>query len=170
MPPADPPGNEPQRLLADAMLGRLARWLRLMGYDTAYDNVSEDRELARRSRAEGRVLLTRDHELAGRSGLRSLLIESEVLEEQIEQVQAALGPPPLPTLSRCSVCNEPLIEATAEQAARLVPPFVSRTQSQFRRCPRCERVYWPGSHVEGMADAVQAFRNGAEAEGSEDGR
>ena len=86
--------NQNLRLLADGMLGRLAKWLRLLGYDTAYDNHADDAELARRARAEGRVLLTRDRELSRRRGLRTLLIQSEVLEEQVQEVQNALGPHP----------------------------------------------------------------------------
>jgi uncharacterized protein with PIN domain len=149
--------SPPKRLLADAMLGRLARWLRLMGYDTAYDNAAEDDELARRSRAEDRVLLTRDRELANRVGLRTLLIESEELEEQIAQVRDAIGAAPVPTLSRCSVCNEPLEEVGREEAAGSVPPYVLRAHAGFRRCPRCKRIYWKGSHVEGMERQVDSF-------------
>ncbi|RME40127.1 MAG: hypothetical protein D6793_00070, partial [Thermoflexia bacterium] len=74
------------RFLADGMLGRLARWLRLLGYDTAYENHADDLELARRARAEGRILLTRDRALAARKGLRALLIESEDVQEQVRQV------------------------------------------------------------------------------------
>jgi uncharacterized protein with PIN domain len=90
--------DEPIRLLVDGMLGTLAKWLRLLGYDTAYDNVASDAELARQARAEGRVLLTRDRELSKRRGLRTLLIESQVLEEQVREVQEHLSraPPPPP--------------------------------------------------------------------------
>jgi uncharacterized protein with PIN domain len=121
-----------------------------MGYDTAYDNAADDHELARRSRAEGRVLLTRDTELAGRRGLHSLLIQSEILEEQVQEVQDALGPSPHPALSRCTVCNAELESASSDDVADRVPPYVLRTQAEFRRCPSCGRVYWPGSHVEMM--------------------
>ncbi|NLF02923.1 MAG: hypothetical protein GX601_18320 [Anaerolineales bacterium] len=69
-------GEDDLRLLLDGMLGRLAKWLRLLGYDAEYDNSASDTELARRARAEGRVLLTRDYELANRPGLRTLRIAS----------------------------------------------------------------------------------------------
>jgi uncharacterized protein with PIN domain len=146
--------ERPLRLLADGMLGTLAKWLRLLGYDTAYDNVADDHELARRARAEGRVLLTRDHELANRRGLHTLLIESEVLEEQVQQVQDALGPPPDPALSRCAVCNTVLEQVSPEDVASRVPPYVVRTQTDFRCCPGCGRVYWPGTHVDGMQERM----------------
>lgn len=147
-------GEENLRLLADGMLGRLAKWLRLLGYDTAYDNHADDWELAHRARAEGRVLLTRDRELARRRGLHTLLIQSEVLEEQVQEVQNALGPPPHPALSRCAVCNTALEPVTPAEVADLVPPYVLRTQTEFHRCPGCGRIYWPGTHLDKMYEQL----------------
>ncbi len=149
--------ERPLRLLADCMLGRLAKWLRLLGYDTAYENDATDHELARRARAEGRVLLTRDHELAGRRGLDTQLIRSEQLEEQVEEVRRALGPPPEPSLSRCSVCNGTLQEVPRREVADLVPPYVLETHDAFRRCKQCGRVYWSGTHVDGMDEELTQF-------------
>ncbi len=149
--------DEPLQLLADGMLGRLAKWLRLLGYDTAYDNTASDPELAHRARAEGRVLLTRDRELSARRGLRTLLIQSEVLEEQVREVQDQLGPPPHPPLSRCAVCNAVLETVSPAEVADHVPPYVLRTQVEFRRCPGCGRVYWPGSHLDGMRNLMEKF-------------
>ena len=140
--------DDPPRFLVDGMLGRLAKWLRLLGYDTAYDNVASDPELARRARAEARVLLTRDRELSTRRGLHTLLIHSEVLEEQVQEVQDAF-PCSLPSpLSRCAVCNAALEPVTAADVAGRVPPYVLRTQTEFRCCPGCERVYRPGTHLQ----------------------
>jgi uncharacterized protein len=155
----------PLRFLADCMLGRLTKWLRLLGYDTAYDNVATDHELAHRARAEGRVLLTRDRELAARRGLRTLLVQSEALEEQVQEVQDAFGPPPGPALSRCSVCNVALERVSPAAVADRLPPYVLKTQTEFRRCPGCGRIYWPGSHVEEMRNQLEAF---AEREDEDD--
>ena len=149
--------DESVQLLADGMLGRLAKWLRLLGYDTAYENTATDLELAHRARAEGRVLLTRDHELAGRRGLRTLLIQSEVLEEQVREVQGALGPPPAPALSRCAVCNHALELVPPAAVADRVPPYVLKTHTEFRRCPNCGRVYWPGTHLREMSAQMNFF-------------
>ena len=147
----------PLRFLADCMLGRLAKWLRLLGYDTAYDNAAADDKLARRARAESRVLLTRDRCLAARRGLRVLSIQSEILEEQVQEVQDAFGPPPDPVLSRCSVCNVALEQASPAEIADRVPPYVLQTQAEFRRCPDCRRIYWPGSHVQEMRNQIETF-------------
>jgi len=152
--------DEPLRLLADGMLGRLAKWLRLLGYDTAYDNAATDPELARRARAEGRVLLTRDRELSARRGLRTLLIQSEVLEEQVREVQDALGSPPHPPLSRCAECNAVLEPVSPAEVADRVPPYVLRTQTEFRRCSGCGRIYWPGSHIQAMRSRIEQFITG----------
>ena len=149
--------DEPLLLLADAMLGRLAKWLRLLGYDTAYGSRASDPELAHRARAGGRVLLTRDRELAKRKGLQSLLIRSQVLEEQVREVREALGSPPHPALSRCPVCNALLVSTDPDAVAGYLPPHVLKTQSGFRRCPGCQRIYWPGSHTRAMSVQMAAF-------------
>jgi len=145
--------DAPVRFVVDGMLGSLARWLRRMGYDTDYVNQRTDAELARIARAENRVLLTRDRELAGRRGLRALLVQSQTLDEQLAQVTAAFPPAPgspPPAMgsqpARCSECNTPLVEALPEEVADQVPPYVLHTQHHFRRCPGCRRVYWTGTH------------------------
>ncbi|HEC23782.1 MAG TPA: hypothetical protein ENI95_12790 [Chloroflexi bacterium] len=133
-------------LLLDAMLGRLATWLRLMGYDAAYLADTDDIEVVRLARAEARVLLTRDRGLAARRGVRAILIASQSLEEQLAQVIREIGPPPEPITPRCSVCNTPLEPLPREAARERVPPYVWRTQQTFTYCPGCHRVYWPGTH------------------------
>jgi uncharacterized protein with PIN domain len=149
--------DEAPRLLADCMLGRLAKWLRLLGYDTAYDNAATDLELARRARSEARVLLTRDQELAARTGLRTLLIESQVLDDQVSQVAANLPRPPHPPCTRCAVCNSLLRAVTTEEITHLVPPYVLSKHRQFHRCPGCGRVYWPGSHFRAIREQIARF-------------
>ena len=139
------------------MLGRLAKWLRLMGYDAAYEKDADDHHLARRARSEGRILLTRDHALAQRRGLRTLLIDSQELEEQIAQVKEALGPPPDAALSRCSLCNTPLQSVPPEEIADQVPPYILRTHDTFRRCSECGKIYWAGSHIKHMQEQVDEF-------------
>jgi uncharacterized protein len=130
------------------MLGTLAKWLRVLGYDTVYDNRIADEEIVRRCLEEDRVALTRDRRLVKRRLLRrSLLLESDQLDQQLRQVLDWIGPghPPDP-LSRCIECNEPLVEIRAEAVQPLVPEYVFRTQTEFKRCPSCTRIYWPGTH------------------------
>jgi uncharacterized protein with PIN domain len=151
----DPP-TPVLKLLTDGMLGRLTRWLRALGYDTIYAPDTDDNELLRRARAEGRVLLTADHALAARRGARTLLIEAQDLADQLRQVRAALGPPPDAEFSRCVACNGKLAPVDKTTLADRVPPHVLATRQEFRRCPDCDRIYWPGTHIERMKDVIRA--------------
>ncbi len=135
------------RFLCDAMLGSLARWLRLFGFDCLF-SLEEDSVLVETAAREGRWLLTRDRELAAR-GPRTLLVRSETLEDQLVEVFGRLGIEAEPTLegARCAACNGPLKDAARKEVAAGVPPFVARTAPRFRRCTLCGRVYWPGTHT-----------------------
>ncbi len=128
------------------MLGRLATWLRLWGYDVLYRPDADDPELARVARAEDRILLTRDVELTRRRGVRSIWIVSERVEEQLQQLVRELHLTAQEAFSRCPICNVALEAVTKESVREDVPPYVFRTMEQFRRCPRCRRVYWRGTH------------------------
>jgi uncharacterized protein with PIN domain len=144
------------KLLCDHMLGSLARWLRFMGYDTAYPEPGPDRELIDRVRSETRILLTRDKELASRVS-DAVQIRSDNLEEQIREVAAALALRLVDPLSRCSLCNETLISTVPEEVKDLVPEGVRSRHDAFWRCPSCGRVYWQGSHWEKMVARLHKF-------------
>ncbi|RMH32586.1 MAG: hypothetical protein D6690_13470 [Nitrospirae bacterium] len=143
----------PQSLLffADVMLGKLARWLRLLGYDTAYERDIDDRAIVERIVREGRWLLTRDRYLLRRNILagRATLIVHDSVGDQLQQLGQELGISLVidqATESRCMKCNAPLEPLAHRQAASRVPPHVAREQTEFVICPRCERIFWPGSH------------------------
>lgn len=148
------------KLLADAMLGRLAKWLRILGYDTAFLAGKDDFAVMRLARAEDRLILTRDRTLAGRRGVQTLLVEGELLEDQLRQVCATVGPPSDPSLSRCPVCNQTLAQAPPERVAQRVPPYVQRTHRHFSFCAACDRVYWRGTHWQRMQALIKELRNG----------
>jgi uncharacterized protein with PIN domain len=141
------------------MLGRLARWLRILGYDAAFEPKADDWILVRLARAEGRLLLTRDRQLASQRGVSALLIESEELAAQVQQVVTAVGPSPTGTFSRCPVCNRQLAPLSHDEARDRVPPHVYRTQQEFRLCPECDRVYWQGSHWERMKEILADWQD-----------
>ncbi len=145
------------KFIADSMLGSLAKWLRILGYDTLYFPNLDDDELAYRAIAEDRVLLTRDQELARRRGVRALLIESASLEEQILQVFRELKLETRNCFSRCPVCNEPLTPVDKESIRDRVPPYVFQTHEQFSLCPGCQRVYWRGSHWQKMKEMLDSL-------------
>jgi uncharacterized protein with PIN domain len=145
------------RFVADAMLGTLAKWLRILGYDCVFDTSLNDHQLVRLARAEDRVLLTRDTELARRRGLRVMLIEAEVLDDQVRQVLATLDLAPQRSRSRCSICNERLEHLDHEAAAARVPAYVAQQHTEFRACPACGRVYWPGTHWQQIDQRLALF-------------
>ena len=139
------------------MLGTLAKWLRILGYDTTFEPELNDHQLVRLARAEDRVLLTRDRELARRRGVRVLLVDSERLDDQVVQVLTEFGLSPQHSFSRCPVCNEPLAAIDRQAARERVPAYVARTQKTFKVCPACQRVYWRGTHWQRMADRLARF-------------
>ena len=151
------------KLVADAMLGRLARWLRALGHDVVYDEALDDAARAPRARDEGRVLLTRDRRLCseqrGQEGsLRCRLLDTEKPRAQIRELTRPLGlfaPGWRDRLfTRCMVCNAALESAAFREVAARLPAEVRpdpRVRSAgFRHCPACGRVYWEGSHTRRM--------------------
>jgi len=136
------------------MLGTLAKWLRILGYDTLFDPTLDDHQLVRLARAEDRVLLTRDRELARRRGMRALLVASEQLDDQIRQVLQDLGLESDRPFCRCPVCNEPLETIDREAAQARVPAYVARAHKEFKYCPACRRVYWRGTHWQQICERL----------------
>lgn len=134
------------KFLADHMLGSLARWLRFLGFDTAYPEVLSDKELEELAAAEDRVLLTRDKELANSKDVQALYIQSTDLDEQLMQVIMTYNLEITHELSRCSLCNTPLIQVNKNQVKDKVPERVYEWQNQFWECTHCNKYYWPGTH------------------------
>ena len=135
------------------MLGSLARWLRFMGYDTSYPEPGSDRDLIRIARGEGRILITRDKELANRF-TGSIRLRSDVLEEQIREVATVLPLRLVDPLSRCSLCNTVLEPTSPEEVRAVVPEGVRSRHHEFWRCRSCGRVYWQGSHWDKMVERL----------------
>ena len=150
---------EPPRFAADAMLGRLARWLRVLGYDTSYDAAIADPVLVAQANAEGRVLLTRDrHLLRELHPLRAHEVRQDQPLAQLAAVVDALGladTPPRVLFTRCLLCNCLLDAIPPAEALPLLPPGVRDIPGPVRRCPCCQRMYWDGSHVRRMRGALQ---------------
>ena len=140
------------------MLGALARWLRALDLDVAYDPSLDDPALVDFSVAEGRTILTRDRRLTERRLARNhILIRSDDVTEQVRQVLETLGVSPDPGrfFARCLRCNDPLVDIDPEEARARVPPWVARTQQEYRICPQCGRIYWPGTHASRMRERLE---------------
>ena len=149
------------RLLCDAMLARLARWLRAAGYDTELRSEGTDHDLIECCRAEERVLVTRDRHLAryAGAGSRTVLLVAETVDAQARSLAQTLDIDwMLDPFSRCLVDNVPLQPASNEDRTRL-PERARGLAGPFRVCPHCGRLYWPGSHVRRMQRQLEHWRD-----------
>ena len=136
------------RFLADEQLGRLSRWLKIVGQDVVYKNRWADEELIGRARAEARIILTRDSHLSEKAAEVPLYWVREnypalQLREVVGHFQDRLR---LEIFSRCVECNVPLLEIAKSQVEGKVPPFVWKTQTEYRTCPSCGKIFWSATH------------------------
>ena len=155
----------PKAFVADVMLGRLARWLRMLGYDAVYEKSASDEQLLDCTLREHRWLLTRDRCLVTRKALRdrATLLTSDDLGEQLRQLerdlQISMTVRP-DTARRCPECNTELRAIPRSEAVPSVPPFVAAQHHEFFRCCACGRIYWPGSHWTHVLEQLDAFKEG----------
>lgn len=142
----------------DRMLGRLARWLRVLGHDAAYGAELHGPALVALARREGRVIVTRDTRLARRRDLPpTIFIVHDRFRDQLREVARAVPLAPEGFCTRCLDCNELLEEATRATVAERVPEHVLATQTRFWTCPSCRRVFWAATHIAHMRDEIAAL-------------
>lgn len=147
------------RFIADCNLGTLAKWLRILGYDTLYERGNADLDFLRKAAEEGRVALTRKRDIARRPHpVRLVLVKADNAPDQLAEVLEALTiiPNPLKRMTLCLRCNAPLEAIPKETAEGLVPVYVYQKYRQFRRCPLCGRIYWPGTHCKHVEECLKA--------------
>lgn len=154
-------GGKPPRFVLDEMLGQLAKWLRLLGYDAAYLKDVDDDEVLRVALDEDRVLLSRDVELIGRAkraDAEALRLRTLDPDDQLDAVVEALDLDVTEErlLSRCSVCNVAVDEVAPETVQGEIPDGV-QGKDRYWRCPDCGRVYWEGTHVEEIRERVEGL-------------
>lgn len=140
------------------MLARLARWLRVLGWDTTLEPGLDDPELVRRANEQERILLTRDRRLLREhKPVRAHEVRSDSPLAQLQDVVRSLAlPAPAELFTRCTVCNSPLSAPLSDpQRAVLLPPGVQGLPGPARQCPGCGRLYWQGSHARRMRAALE---------------
>lgn len=141
---------------ADFMLGRLAKWLRIIGQDVIYGRHLTGYGLIRAARAGNRLILTRDRSLKKKQPPPFLFIESDQFREQLSQVIRACGLTFGDNLfTRCVECNSALQPRSKESVEKVVPEYVFSTQENFSWCPTCRRIYWRATHLEKMLDELR---------------
>jgi uncharacterized protein with PIN domain len=147
------------KFICDDNLGKLAKWLRTLGYDTLFFDPIEDGELVSRALKENRVVLTRDTHLSRfklKLGERLLHLDSDKPLEQLKQVvkHFKLKTDKELLFSRCLVCNQVLEKVEKEKIKDRLYPYVYKTQKYFVRCSQCDRIFWPATHVEKMVKVL----------------
>lgn len=134
------------RFLCDPNLGRLAKWLRIMGFDTQYMHDWNERMIAK-ALSEDRIILTRKQKMLSKKNV--LFIKSDHTRDQLIQLNKIFDLlPKTQWFTRCNVCNEPLLCVNPDDVKGLVPEYVFTTQKMFAKCPKCLRIYWKGTHPE----------------------
>lgn len=144
---------------ADTTLGKLAKWMRLLGFDTDYQSaVSAKRSI--QSAGKERILLTRTNLIRDQSPDRKLVfITSNNPLEQVKEVIRALGivPEDIRPFSRCTRCNILIQQVDRDAVHDRVPDYVWENNTEFMICRRCRRIYWPGSHIQRSYDIIKQF-------------
>lgn len=136
------------KLLLTKELGRLAKWLRILGFDAAYFTEDKSGSLIIQALSEERIILTRNQRLPRARGVRIIFIKSEKIKEQIAEAlkDLKIKPDAKTMFSRCILCNEQLVALEKEKIKDKVPEYVYNTQNSFITCPKCRRIYWQATH------------------------
>lgn len=151
------------KFIVDSNAGKLARWLRMMGYDVLFFNHIGDAQLVDIALKEERMVLTKDTQLIRRrvvtnGQVKVILIQSDDPKEQLHQIVNELKLDcRLRQFTRCLECNQKLLPKSKEEVKELVPPYVFRTQTQYMQCPSCLRVYWRGTHWQRMKRELEGL-------------
>jgi len=145
------------KFVCDDNLGRLARWLRTLGFNTVFDQTITDTQVISAALTENRIIITRDHQLAEKTLARQvILLQStnplEQLKILIETTGLVLDAARL--FSICPLCNVAVEKIDKEEFVEQIPPYVYRTKDRFNRCPACGRIFWSGTHVDRMKEKL----------------
>ncbi len=159
------------KFLCDGMLGRIARWLRLLGYDTLYSSLSTDEELVRLAEEEERVLLTKDVELyrhALKSGVKTLLVEGNDFETMLAHIIKCFDilPKINPESSRCPECNGEMQHIPVDEAKKLkldIPETTLKVYKDFWVCKNCHKIYWKGRMWSNMVKTLERVKEKVKA-------
>jgi len=151
--------DEETKFIADDMVGKLSKWLRILGYDVVYYRSIEDKQLVSIANSEKRILLTRDTNIAESGKVwNCMLLESDNYMEQLRQIFRLLNLrfKEGKLFSRCLICGEMLKEISKEEVKGKVPPFVFDTQKRFVFCDKCNKIFWKGTHNDRVEETLRA--------------
>lgn len=144
------------------MLGRLATWLMICGFDTLYLKDTQDTDLYFTAKAQDRILLTRDGKYKNLKTIPVCFIKYNSLDEQLKQIfsELKIDKDTLNFFSLCTVCNKPLADIEKQKIIGRLPPYVAKTQNSFSICQICGRIYWCGTHYDRMKGKLREILKG----------
>jgi uncharacterized protein with PIN domain len=145
------------KFIADLMLGRLAKWLRIWGYDTEYYRDKDRKGIIIKSLQEKRIILTRDNRLSKKKAYNLILIRSNFFVEQLKQLKNELNIEfdKNNLFTRCTICNIVVNKVNKKDVLNKVPIYIYDIHNEFSQCPICKRIYWPGTHIELLRDKIK---------------
>ncbi len=151
------------KFIADIMVGRLAKYLRMAGYDVLYTNTASDDQIISKARETDRIVLTRDSLMLARrefkkGAVKYLFIKDDKLKNQLNQVKSELKVSLKPNLVRCIECNRKLVKVKKEDVKNKVPPYVYKTQQNFLYCKKCGKYYWRGTHYDNIRNTFLSIK------------
>ena len=142
---------------AEKTLGRLTKWLRLLGFDTRYEPELEGKKFVE-TLEKDRILLTRTRRIQNQlASHRLIFVESDHLAQQLNQIFRELNLKASQTrpFSRCLQCNAPIVVVEKASILGLVPDYIFESHDRFQKCPECDRIYWPGSHTRRSLEKIR---------------
>ena len=148
------------KLLLTRELGRLAKWLRILGFDAEYSREKNNAFLVIQALREDRTILTRNHRLPAARGIRIVVLKEELIKKQLSEISKLreIIPGAEEMFTRCTICNEALVSIAKDKIKEKVPEYVFQTQEKFSTCPKCRRLYWPGTHWKNVAEALKTIK------------
>jgi len=149
------------KFVADVHLGRLTRYLRMMGLDVLYENIFDDDEIVLISLNEKRAILTKDRGILKRNGVtHGYFVRSTIVEVQAKEVIKRFDlQKEIKEFTRCIECNDLLKPVEKETIIHQLPPKVATTQNEFYGCPSCKKTYWKGTHYQRMLSFIKRLRS-----------
>jgi uncharacterized protein with PIN domain len=149
------------KFVADVHLGRLTRYLRMIGLDVLYKNIFDDDEIVQISLKEKRAILTKDRGILKRNEVtHGYWVRNTKVEEQVNEILKRFDLlNEITEFSRCLECNELLLQVDKEKITQQLPPKVAKTRNEFYKCPSCKKIYWKGSHYQRMLSFIHSLKN-----------
>lgn len=147
------------KLILTRELGRLAKWLRIFGFDTIYFKQPRFSKLLLVAMQENRIIVTKNTRIGNHRGVRIVRVVSNILKEQLCEVFKSLGIniEEMRLFCRCTICNQELTRVSKDEVKGKVPEFVFDTQNEFLACNKCSRIYWQGTHWGNVKEVLDSI-------------